>query len=464
MTAEFLSRLQFAFTISFHILFPAFSIGLITFISIIEGIYLKTKNIRFLNMAKFWTKILALTFGMGIVSGIVMEFQLGTNWAGFANVVGSVLGSLFTYEVLTAFFIEAGFLGVMFFGWNKVGPKLHYTATLLVWLGVSISAFWILSANSWMQNPTGARLEMGRFVTDSWAEVIFNPILIPRFLHMLLAAYISTFFVVAGISAYYLLSNRHIQFAKTCFSIAMLMLLIMVPMQWLVGDKVGLNVHEYQPLKTAAMEGVWETQEGAPLLLFAIPVQSEAKNYYEVKIPHLASLLNTHQWNGKLVGLKTVQPEDRPYVFIVFWSFRIMVGLGLLMGLIVLTGLWLRLTKRLHTARWFLKVCVAITPIGFISFMTGWFTAEVGRQPWIVYNLLRTADAGSPITVWHVLASFILLIIVYGVIFGYFYFKYLFKTIAAGPSAEDEPDPTDVAFPFMAQEDLVPDIDSSNKQ
>lgn len=452
MTAEFLSRLQFAFTISFHILFPAFSIGLITFIAIIEGIYLKTKNVRFLNMAKFWTKVLALTFGMGIVSGIVMEFQLGTNWAGFASTVGSVLGSLFTYEVLTAFFIEAGFLGVMFFGWNRVGPKLHYTATLLVFVGVTLSAFWILAANSWMQHPSGARLEMGRFVVDSWLDVILNPILIPRFIHMLLAAYISTFFVIAGISAFYLLRKKHVQFAKTCFSITMLLLLILVPLQMFIGDKVGLNVNKYQPLKTAAMEGVWETQEGAPLLLFAVPVQSEARNYYEIKIPHMASVLNTHHWNGKLIGLKTVAAEDRPYVFIVFWSFRIMVGLGVLMFLTVMTGLYLRLRKRLYDTNWFLKACMFMTPIGFASILTGWFTAEVGRQPWIVYNMLRTADADSPITVWHVLTSFTLLVIVYGVIFGYFYFKYLGKTIAGGPGVDGEPEPEDLPFNFMLPE------------
>lgn len=452
LTAEFLSRLQFAFTVSFHILFPSFSIGLVTFIAIVESLYLKTKNVRFLNMAKFWTKILALTFGMGIVSGIVMEFQLGTNWAGFANTVGSVLGSLFTYEVLTAFFIEAGFLGVMFFGWNRVGPKLHYTATLLVLFGVSLSAFWILAANSWMQHPAGARLEMGRYVVDRWSDVILNPILIPRFIHMLIATYIATFFVIAGISAFYLLHRQHIRFAKTCLSIALAGLVFLLPCQILIGDTVGLNVHKYQPLKTAAMEGVWETQAGAPLLLFAVPVQSEARNYYEIKIPHLASFLNTHMWNGTLVGLKTVPPEDRPYVLFVFWSFRIMIGCGLLMLAIVLTGLILQWRRRLYTTDWFLKTCLYLSPLGFISILTGWFTAEIGRQPWIVYGALRIADAGSPISMWHVLFSLVLLVIVYGIIFGYFYFKYLVKTIRMGPSVNDEPDPEDSPFHYMSLE------------
>ena len=227
-------------------------------------------------------------------------------------------------------------------------------------------------------------------------------------------------------------------------------LFFLITAQLFVGDKVGLNVHKYQPIKTAAMEGVWETQEGAPLLLFAVPIQSEARNYYEIKLPHLASLLNTHEWNGKLVGLKTVESKDRPYVFIVFWSFRIMVGLGILMFLTMLVALVLRFKKRLYDTNWFLNACVWMTPIGFLSILTGWFTAEVGRQPWIVYNALRTADAGSPVTVWHVLGSFCLLIVVYGVIFGYFYFKYLGRTIAAGPVKEGEPEPDDLTFHFMS--------------
>ncbi len=437
LTAEFLSRLQFAFTISFHILFPAFSIGLATFLTVMEGLYLKTKNPLYLSICKFWMKIFALTFGMGVVSGVVMEFQLGTNWSGFTDIVGPVLGSLFTYEVLTAFFIEAGFLGVMIFGWHKVGPKLHFLSTLLVFLGVTLSGFWILSANSWMQVPAGAIFEGGRFVVDSWMEVIFNPMVIPRYLHMMLAAYLTTMFVIAGISAFYLLRDLHRTFAKKCLSFAMGAIIILIPVQIFVGDDVGVKVQQHQPLKTAAMEAVWETQEGAPLVLFAIPSMEQEKNLYAIEIPHLASLLNTHEWNGKLVGLKSVPPEDRAFVPIVFFSFRIMVAVGLLMFAMGVIGVYLRFKKRLYDTRWFLRLCEVVSPIGFVAIITGWFTAEAGRQPWVVYNMIRTSDAASHVDVNHVITSFVLLIIVYGLVFGVFYFHYLKKIIKAGPQEHD---------------------------
>ncbi len=433
LTTLMLSRIQFAFTISFHILFPAFSIGLATFLAIMEGAWLKTKNPIYLQICKFWMKIFAITFGMGIVSGIVMEFQLGTNWAGFTKLVGPVLGSLFTYEVLTAFFIEAGFLGVMIFGWNKVGPKLHYLATLLVVVGVTLSAFWILSANSWMQTPSGASLELGRFVVSNWVKVVFNPSSIPRFFHMLLAAYLTTAFAIAGISAYYLLKKDHLVFARLAFSFAMWAIIVLIPLQIFMGDQTGIVVHQYQPIKTAAMEGNWDTQAGAPLLLFAVPEDRQQKNSYVVAIPHVASLINTHEWNGTLVGLKSVQPADQPYVPLVFYSFRIMVAVGLLMLLIGTIGLYLRWHKRLYDRVWFLKISLWCSPIGFIALITGWVTAEAGRQPWAVYGLIRTADAVSTVTVHEVLISFVLLFLVYGIIFGIFYCRYLFRTIKKGP-------------------------------
>lgn len=434
LDVAFLSRLQFAFTITAHILFPAVSIGLATFLAIIEGCYLKTKNPLYLSICKFWTKIFALTFGMGIVSGIVMEFQFGTNWNGFTYMVGGVLGSLFTYEVLTAFFIEAGFLGVMLFGWDRVGPKLHYLSTLLVVIGVTVSAFWILSANSWMQTPAGAVLQNGQFVVTDWKEVIFNPSVLPRYFHMLLASWITGGFIVLGISAYYIIKQMHLDFAKKCFGIALAGLFFLVLTQGYVGDTVGLEVHDNQPIKTAAMEGVWHTQSGVPFVIFALPDMASEQNYWSIEIPHFASLLNTHEWNGTLIGLDTVPKADLPFVPIPFFAFRIMVGLAGLMIAVVVVGAFLAWRKRLYDATWFHYICLACTPTGFLALWFGWITAEVGRQPWIIYNVLRTDDAVSRVDLDHVIISFVLIFIVYGVIFGYFYFKYLFKIITAGPA------------------------------
>ncbi len=450
LSAELLARIQFAFTISFHILFPSFSIGLATFLAIMEGVWLKTKNPLYLSICKFWMKIFALTFGMGVVSGIVMEFQLGTNWSGFTQVVGPVLGSLFTYEVLTAFFIEAGFLGVMIFGWNKVGPKLHYCATLLVFFGVTLSAFWILSANSWMQTPSGAILKDGHFVVTSWWQVIFNPSVITRYIHMLLAAYITTILVIMAVSAFYLLKKQHILFAQKCLAFGSSVLIVLIIAQIMVGDDAGIIDHEYQPIKTAAMEGNWETQKGAPLILFAYPDDSESKNLWVVSIPHLASVINTHQWNGVLQGLDSVPKSDRPFVPIVFYSFRVMVGLGFLILALAIWALFLRLRKRLYDTPWFLKTCVAVGPAGFIALIAGWFTAETGRQPWVVYNVLRTSDAVSDVLMKNVLISLVLIIVVYGIIFGFFYFRYFGKIIHHGPeNLEDMKMP----FAYLHMED-----------
>ncbi len=447
-----LSRIQFAFTVSFHILFPATSIGLVTFLAVMEGIYLKTKNPKYLEICKFWMKIFALTFGMGVVSGIVMEFQFGTNWGGFSHQVGPVLGALFTYEVLTAFFIEAGFLGVMLFGWNKISPKMHYFATLLVAFGTNASAFWILSANSWMQTPAGFTIHNGVYVVTNWWHVVINPSVIPRFIHMLLSAYITGGFVIAGISAYYLLKKAHIEFAQICLKFAVLALLVLMPLQLFVGDEVGLEVHKNQPLKTAAMEGVWDTQSGAPLLLFAYPDQQLQKNLYTIGIPHGAALLNTHHLNGELIGLKTVTKRDQPPAAIVFYSFRVMVGLGLIMLLFAVVGAIKIWRQSLFNSRWFLRIATWLTPVGFMALWCGWITAEEGRQPWAVYNLLRTNDVASKVDFHHVLAIFVLLVIVYGVVFGFFYFHYLIKTIHKGPEAVDI-SRIDQPFMYMSTKD-----------
>lgn len=428
-----LARQQFAFTISFHILFPAFSIGLAIFLAIMEGLWLKTRNSEYLHICKFWSQIFALTFGMGVVSGIVMEFQLGTNWAGYTRIVGGVLGPLFTYEVLTAFFIEAGFLGVMLFGWNRVGPKLHYLSTLLVTIGTTLSAYWIMAANTWMQHPVGYEKVGELFNAINWPQIIFNSATFPRFLHMLVASYISASFVILSVSAFYLLHNRHLVFARKCFSFIWSILVIAIPLQIILGDMTGLVVHKYQPLKTAAIEGLWETQHGAPFLLFALPDQIKQSNHFSIGIPHLSSLVNTHAWNGELIGLKSVPASDQPWVTPVFYSFRLMLGLGVIMLVLSFISIYLRWKKQLFESRWFLKICWFSAPLGFIALWSGWVTAELGRQPWVVYNLLRTVDAVSKVTLQHVIISFSLIFIVYGIIFGWFYFYFLHKVIHKGP-------------------------------
>ncbi len=434
MTMELLSRLQFAFTVSFHILFPAFSIGLSTFLMIMEATWLITKKDIYLNITRFWLKVFALTFGMGVVSGIVMEFQFGTNWAGFSAVVGPVLGALFTYEVLTAFFIEAGALGIMLFGWGRVNKYVHFAATFIIFIGVTLSAFWILSANSWMQTPAGATYEQGRFIIHNWLQVIFNPSVFIRYTHMLIAAYISTALIISGVSAFYLVRNKHQQFSKKCLSFALWALLFLSFSQVIIGDDVGREVHHNQPIKTAAIEGVWHTQYGAPLLLFAWPNMTTQQNDFAIGIPKLASLINTHKMNGKLIGLDSVPAKDRPYAPIVFWSFRIMVGIGLLIALVSLIGLALRLTRRLYRSPWFYRLLIPISPLGFVALLTGWYTAEVGRQPWVIYGIVRTADAVSDLKFWQVASSISAIILIYILVFGVFYLRYLLRIFKTGPT------------------------------
>ncbi len=443
-----LSRLMFAFTVSFHIIFPAFSIGLALFLAVMEGVWLKTKNPLYKRICKFWTKIFALTFGMGVVSGVIMEFQFGTNWGGFSHAVGGVLGGLFTYEVMTAFFIEAGFLGVMLFGWDKVSPKMHYAATLLVAIGTNFSAFWIMVANTWMQHPVGYIENNGIFTAASWSDIILNLSNFVRLFHMLLGAYICGSFVIASVSAYYILKNRHEMFAKTCFKFVWLVLFILIPLQIFMGDASGENVLATQPIKTAAMEGVWDTQKGAPFVAFAWPDMQQEKNLWSIDIPHAAAMINTHKWDGKLIGLKSVPNSDRPYVPIVFFSFRAMVYIGFLMlGLCLLT-FYLKFKDKLFHYDWYLWTNVLFAPLGFIAVWSGWVTAEAGRQPWAVYGLLRTADASSKVPAYDVFVSLLLIIIVYGIIFGYFYLKFLNKIIKKGPS-DTKMDETGQPFQYM---------------
>ncbi|MCO4786994.1 MAG: cytochrome ubiquinol oxidase subunit I [Marinomonas atlantica] len=428
-----LSRLQFAFTVSFHIIFPSITIGLATLIAIWEGLWLKTHDPRYLQLAKFWIKPFAITFGMGVVSGIVLSYEFGTNFSKFSDIVGPVLGPLMAYEVLTAFFLEAGFLGVMLFGWQRVGRKLHFFATVTVAVGTWISAFWIIVANSWMQTPQGYTIVDGQFHVASWFEVIFNPSMPYRLSHMLLASLITATFVVAGVCAYYLLKKQHVAFAKKGLSITMWIALILTPLQAYIGDHHGLNVKQYQPTKLAAMEGIWPAEEErVPLLLFAMPNMETESNDFELGIPSLGSLILTHSFDGAVQGLKAVPPEDRPNVPLVFWSFRVMVGLGFGMIALAFIALWLRKRGTLFENKPFLAALALFTPSGVISVLAGWYVVEVGRQPWLVYNLVRTSDVVSPLPAERVLFTLIGFVVIYTLLLGV-YLYFMRKLIKKGP-------------------------------
>jgi cytochrome d ubiquinol oxidase subunit I len=420
-----LARAQFAFTMSFHIIFPALSIGLASYLAVLEGLWLWTGRDAFLNLFQYWLKIFAIAFGMGVVSGIVMSYQFGTNWSAYADKTGPILGPLMGYEVLSAFFLEAGFLGVMLFGMGRVGKGLHYLATLLVALGTLLSAFWILSANSWMQTPQGyATNEAGQFVPLDWWAIIFNPSFPYRLVHMVIAAYLTTALVVGGVAAWHLIRGKARQASRIMFSMAMWMATIVAPIQIFAGDQHGLNTLEHQPAKVMAMEGHFQSHPaGAPLLLFGLPDQEDATVDYAVEIPKLSSLILKHSLDAPLAGLDTVPRADWPNVAIVFWSFRIMVGLGLLMALLGLTSLFLRWRGWLYETRWFHYYALVMGPAGFVAVIAGWVTTEVGRQPYTVYGLLRTADSASPLAAPAVGSALVAFVIVYFIVFaaGAFY-------------------------------------------
>ena len=430
-----LSRIQFAFTISFHILFPSFTIGLAAWLVVLEALWLKTGKAIYMDIALHWTKIFAVSFGMGVVSGVVLSYEFGTNWSELSRRGGNVIGPLMSYEVLTAFFLEAGFLGIMLFGWKRVPKSVHFFATCMVALGTAISAFWILSANSWMQTPAGFRVDdQGVLHVADWWQVIFNPSFPYRFAHMVAAAYLTTAFIVAGIGAWYILRERSVPHGRIMLGMALSLLVWLAPLQIVIGDLHGLNTLKYQPAKVAALEAHWETDRGFPLILFAIPDPKAEKNHYELAIPALGSLILTHDWNGEIKGLKSWPPEDRPNPIIPFFAFRIMVGIGLLMLAVGFAGAVLWLTGRLYTTTWFLRALTWVSPLGFIAVLAGWFTAEVGRQPWTVYGVLRTADAVSPVPGGSVLASLILFVLVYGIVFGAGVY-YIAKLVQRGPDA-----------------------------
>lgn len=428
-----LSRIQFAFTISFHIIFPAFTIGLASWLAMLEWRWLKTGNTVYEDVYRMWVKIFAVTFGMGVVSGVVMSFQFGTNWSVFSDRAGNVLGPLLGYEVLTAFFLEASFLGVMLFGWNRVSPKMHFAATLVVALGTLISAFWILSANSWMQTPQGYRMGVdGLMYPTDWIKIIFSPSFPYRFLHMVTASYLTTAFVVGGIGAYYLWRNRHVKHARVMLGMAMIMAIFVAPIQAVMGDLHGLNTLKHQPAKVAAMEGIWETEQGAALKLFGWPDQEEEKTKYAIEIPKLSSLILTHDLNGEVKGLTEWPKDERPPVAWVFWSFRAMVGIGVLMVFTGVTAAILFLRKQLFTKRWFQIWCMAMTPSGFIAVLAGWFVTEIGRQPYIVYGVMRTAETVSPVMGSQVALSLLAFIFTYVFVFGAGSY-YILRLIGKGP-------------------------------
>ena len=428
-----LARIQFAFTISFHIIFPAFTIGLASWLAVVEGLWLKTRKPVYQELYKFWIKIFAVCFGMGVVSGVVMSYQFGTNWSVFSDRTGNVIGPLLGYEVLTAFFLESSFLGIMLFGWNRVSEKMHFASTIIVALGTCISAFWILSANSWMQTPQGFIIgDNGIIYPENWIAIVFNPSFPYRLAHMLTAAFLTTCFVIGGVGGWYLYCKKHIEHARIMLAMAVGFAAVFAPLQIFIGDLHGLNTLEHQPAKVAAMEGIWETEKGADLRLFGWPDEEEEVTKYSVVIPNGASWILTHNPEGEIKGLKEWAKEDRPPVAIVFWSFRIMVGIGMMMMLTAFVGVFLYWRKVLFEARWFHGWSALMMPSGFVAVLAGWFVTEVGRQPYTVYGVLRTGESVSPVLPEYIALSLIIFIVAYIFIFGMGSY-YILKLIRKGP-------------------------------
>lgn len=419
-SAETLARAQFAFTVSFHIIFPAFSIGLASYLAVLNALWMRTRDETYLTLFNYWKKIFAVAFGMGVVSGIVMSYQFGTNWSVFSDKAGPVIGPLMAYEVLSAFFLEAGFLGIMLFGRERVGEKLHMFATAMVAFGTLLSATWILSVNSWMQTPVGFSInDVGQFVPEDWWQIVFNPSFPYRLVHMVLAAYLTTALVVGAVGALHLLRNRKDPEARRMFSMAMWMAAIVTPLQIYAGDMHGLNTLEHQPVKVMAMEGHYESHpDGAPLILFGIPNSEEKRIDYAIEIPKFSSLILKHDLNAPLDGLDTVSDDEEPPIAIVFFSFRIMIGLGFSMLGLGLWSLWARWRGKLFEAPWLHRLALVMGPSGFLAVLAGWITTEVGRQPYTVYGLLRTSDSIAPVATPAVATSLIAFIIVYFAVFG----------------------------------------------
>jgi cytochrome d ubiquinol oxidase subunit I len=428
-----LSRLQFAFVIAFHILLPAFTVGLASFIVLLEGLHVAKRDALYLRLSVFWTRIFAVSFGMGVVSGIVMPFQFGTNWSRYSDATSNVLGPLFAYEGLVAFFLEAGFLGIMLFGRKRVPPWAHFFSAVMVAAGTLFSAFWILAANSWMQTPAGHAVVDGRFVPVDWIAVIFNPSFPYRLAHTVTGFFLTTAFAVLGATAWHLKQGRHVPESRAVIGMTVVFVAIFVPVQIIAGDLHGINTLHHQPIKVAAMEGLWTTQSRAPAVLFAVPDEQAERNRFEVSIPALASIYLAHSPDAVITGLKDAPRSDRPPVAPVFFAFRIMVGIGVLMLAMAMWGLWLRWRGTLFTTRAYQNACIAMLPAGFIAVLAGWTVTEVGRQPFVVYGLMRTRDAVSPsLTGTDVLLSLALYVVVYLVVFGAGIF-YMVRLAQAGP-------------------------------
>ncbi len=446
-----LSRLQFGFVISFHILFPAFTIGLASWLAFLEWRWQRALRrspadaALWQDLYNFWLKIFAVSFGMGVVSGIVMSFQFGTNWSVLSERAGNILGPLLSYEVLTAFFLEATFLGVMLFGQKRVSPRLHFFATCMVALGTLISTFWIIAASSWMHTPAGYRIVDGIFEADNWWQIIFNPSFPYRISHMVIAAFITTCFVIGGVSARYLRRGEHVVAAREMLKLAVVFAAIAVPLQIFVGDLHGHNVREYQPMKLAAMEGHWRSEgegAGVPLVLFGLPSQTAERNDYELAIPRLGSVILTGSFSGEIAPLTSVPPRDRPPVAPVFFAFPVMVGLGLAMLALALLSVLALRRHSLFESRWLLAAWQWMLPSGFIALLAGWYVVEIGRQPWVVYGLLRTADAVSAVDPRSVIASLITFALVYATVFGAG-IAYLIAMIRKGPQRHEPPPEAD---------------------
>jgi cytochrome d ubiquinol oxidase subunit I len=441
MDTLLLSRLQFAWTIGYHILWPAYTIGISGFIVIVETLWLATGRPVYRDLARFWIHLFALGFAMGVVTGIVLSYEIGTNWSGYAAKTANILGPFFTYEVLTAFFLEAGFIGIMLFGMDRFGRGLHFFACCMVALGAIFSAFWILVANSWMQTPAGFTIDAdGKFEIADWWAAIFNPSMPYRFAHMVTAAYITGAFVVIGVSGFYLWQARHREFARAGFSVAMWLALILTPAQIVIGDLHGLNTRQYQPTKLAAIEARWDTGRHVPLTLFAWPSMADERNLAAIEVPGLGSLILTHEWNGEVKGLKEVPPADRPYVPLPFFAFRLMVGVGFALLAIAFAGAYLRWRRTLYDTRWFSMLCAFSSPLGFIAILAGWTVTETGRQPYVVYGYLRTAEAVSPVAAQAVATSLALFVIVYIVLLIAFFF-YAGRAVLRGPGEHEAPAP-----------------------
>ncbi|MFL5097978.1 MAG: cytochrome ubiquinol oxidase subunit I [Xanthobacteraceae bacterium] len=433
-----LARLQFAFTISFHIIFPSFTIGLSAYIATLEVLWGATGAERYKRLAAFWTKIFAVSFGMGVVSGIVLSYQLGTNWSRFSAVAGNVIGPLAGYEVLTAFFLEATFLGILLFGGSRVPRWLHVFSAIAVAVGTTISAFWILAANSWMHTPAGHEMRGGVAYATDWLAIIFNPSFIYRFAHMLNAAFLTTGFVVLAVGARHLLANRHAEEARTMMRMALGLTAVLAPLQLFLGDQHGLNTLEHQPIKVAAMEAHWDGSKPGDFHVFAWPDEKGERNWFEISIPRGSSLILTHDPNGLFPGLKSVPPQERPPIVPVFFAFRIMLGIGFFMIAAALYGAWLMWRGTLERTRWYLYLVANTWWVGFVAVIAGWIVTETGRQPWIVHGILRTADAVSPVPGGSIATTLTLFVLVYGVVFSLGIY-YINRLIAKGPEDREAP-------------------------